>query len=84
VGEGWEDVNWDGVGHGTCINRELGTFVHLLYPGMVTVTGRWIVVWSWTHWALKPHTDQDTFQDGVSTIPRYFQILLVSYFVAQF
>jgi hypothetical protein len=36
----WEDVNWNGQGHRTCVNTELGTFCRLLYPGMVTVGGR--------------------------------------------
>jgi hypothetical protein len=35
VGESWEDVNWDNIGRHTCVNQELGTFCHLLYPGMV-------------------------------------------------
>jgi hypothetical protein len=35
----WEDVNWNDVGHRTCINPELGIFCRLLYPGMVTVGG---------------------------------------------
>jgi hypothetical protein len=28
----WEDLNWNGEGHRTCINTELGTFCRLLYP----------------------------------------------------
>jgi hypothetical protein len=36
----WEDLNWNGEGHRTCINTELGTFCRLLYPSMVTVGGR--------------------------------------------
>jgi hypothetical protein len=40
VGESWEDINWDSVGHWTCVNQELGTFCCLLYPGMVTVASR--------------------------------------------
>jgi hypothetical protein len=39
VGESWEDVNWDGEGHRTYVNLELGTLCHLLYPGMVIVAG---------------------------------------------
>jgi hypothetical protein len=35
VGESWEDVNWDGVGHHTSVIQELGTFSCLLYPGVV-------------------------------------------------
>jgi hypothetical protein len=65
MGESWEDVNCDGVGHQTCVNQELGTFYHLLYPGMVTVAGQQIDARSWTHWALKPYIDQGTYQDGV-------------------
>jgi hypothetical protein len=49
VGESWEDINWDGEGHRTCVNHELGTFCHLLYLGMVTIAGQWIVTCSWTH-----------------------------------
>jgi hypothetical protein len=40
VGESSEDINWDGVGHRTYINQELGTFYHLLYLGMVTADDR--------------------------------------------
>jgi hypothetical protein len=36
----WEDVNWNGQGHHTCVNMELGTFCRLLYPNMVPVAGR--------------------------------------------
>jgi hypothetical protein len=32
---------------------------------MVTVAGRQVGARSWTHWALKPYADQDTFDDGV-------------------
>jgi hypothetical protein len=46
VGESWEDINWDSVGHLTCINQELGTLCHLLYLGMVTVAGQRIAAWS--------------------------------------
>jgi hypothetical protein len=68
VGESWEDVNWDDEGHRTCVNHELGTFYHLLYPGMVTIAGKWIAARSWTHWALKPYADQGTFQDRVAKL----------------
>jgi hypothetical protein len=44
-----EDVNWNGQGHRTCVNTELGTFCRLLYPGMVPVGGRREVARSWTH-----------------------------------
>jgi hypothetical protein len=40
VGESWEDINWDGIGHRTCVNQELGMFCHLLYASMVTAVGR--------------------------------------------
>jgi hypothetical protein len=36
----WEDVNWDGEQHRTCINTELGTFCRLLYTSMVTAGGQ--------------------------------------------
>jgi outer membrane protein assembly factor BamA len=36
----WEDVNWNGEGHRSYINMELGTYCQLMYPGMVTVHGR--------------------------------------------
>jgi hypothetical protein len=39
VGESWEDVNQDSVGHRTCVNQERGTFCRLVYPGMVTAGG---------------------------------------------
>jgi hypothetical protein len=67
MGESWEEVDWDIEGHH--VNQELGMFCHLLYPGMVTVASRWIVERSWTQWALKPYTDQGSFQDAVAKIP---------------
>jgi hypothetical protein len=66
MGESRDDVNWDGIGHRTCINQELGMFCRLLYPGMVTVAGRQVAAQSWTHWAVKSYADQGTFQDGVA------------------
>jgi hypothetical protein len=30
----WDDINWNGQGHHTCVNTELGTFSRLLYPDM--------------------------------------------------
>jgi hypothetical protein len=39
VGGSWEDFSWEGEGHQTCVNEELGTFCHLLYPGIVTIAG---------------------------------------------
>jgi hypothetical protein len=49
VGESWEDINWDGVGHRTYINHELGTLCRLLYLGMVTTGDRRVATQSWTH-----------------------------------
>jgi hypothetical protein len=49
VGESSEVISWDGEGHWTCVNHELGMFYRLLYPGMVTVAGKRIVARSWTH-----------------------------------
>jgi hypothetical protein len=49
----WEDVNWNGQGHRSCINTELETFCQLLYPGMVPMGGEREVARSWTHYALK-------------------------------
>jgi hypothetical protein len=40
MGESREDINWDDIGHWTCINQELGMFYRLLDPGMVTVADR--------------------------------------------
>jgi hypothetical protein len=77
VGESWDDVNWDGEGHQTCINQELGTFCHILYPCMVTVVGRRIAARSCTHWVLKPSVDQGTFQD---TVARMFWVSLLAVF----
>jgi hypothetical protein len=68
VGESWEDVNWDGTGHRTCVNQELGTFVRLLYPGMVHDAGKRVAASSWTHWGLKNYRDQGTFQDAVANM----------------
>jgi hypothetical protein len=58
LGESWEDVNWDSEGYRT-VNQELGMFCCLLYPGMVTVAGRWIAAAArfWTQWVLKPYVD---------------------------
>jgi hypothetical protein len=36
----WEDLNWNGEGHRTCINTEVETSSRLLYPGMVAVGGQ--------------------------------------------
>jgi hypothetical protein len=33
----WEDINWNGLGHRTCVNTELGTFCRLLYPDVFPV-----------------------------------------------
>jgi hypothetical protein len=66
VGESRDDVNWDDIGHRTCINQELGTFCRLLYPGMVTVVGRQVAAQSLTHWEVKLYADQGTFQDRVA------------------
>jgi hypothetical protein len=68
MGESWEDVNWDGVEHRTCINQELGMFCHILYQGMVTAGGWWVAARSWTHWPLKLYADQGTFQEAVAKI----------------
>jgi hypothetical protein len=81
----WEDVNWDGEGHHTCINTELGTFCQLLYPGMVIVGGRQQVARTRDHWALKSYADQSTCQDGVVymfwvCLVDNFQILIALYY----
>jgi hypothetical protein len=78
----WEDVNWDGKGHRTCINMELGTFCWLLYPGMVTMGGQQQAARTWDHLALKLYADQGTCQDGVAhmflvSLVDNFQILIV-------
>jgi hypothetical protein len=84
----WEDVNWNGEGHRTCINMDLGTFCRLLYPGMVNVKGQRQVARSWDHWALKNYVDQGTCQDGVThmfwvSLVDNFQILIAFYFDMQ-
>jgi hypothetical protein len=40
VGESWEDVNWDDIGHRTYANQKLGLFCRLLYLGMVIIADR--------------------------------------------
>jgi hypothetical protein len=77
MGESWEDVNWDGVGHRTYVNEELGTFCCLLYPGMVTAGDRRVAAQSWTHWALNPYTDQGTIQDAV--VKKFLASLLATF-----
>jgi hypothetical protein len=84
----WEDANWDGEGHRTCTNTELGTFCRLLYPGMVTVGGQLQATRSWDHWALKMYADQGTCQDGVAhmfwvSLVDNFRILITFYFNMQ-
>jgi hypothetical protein len=84
----WENVNWNGEGHRTCINTELGTFCWLLYPSMVTVGGRLQATRSWSHWTLKPYADQGSCQDGVAhmfwvSLVDNFQILIALYFDMQ-
>jgi hypothetical protein len=64
----WEDVNWNGQGHRTYVNTELGTFCQLLYLDMVTMGGRQEAPCSWTHWVLKQYADQDSYQDGVANM----------------
>jgi hypothetical protein len=81
----WENINWSGEGHWTCINTELGTFCQLLYPDMVTVGGRRQAACSWTHWALKSYADQGFYQDGMThmiwvSLVDNFLILIVVYF----
>jgi hypothetical protein len=81
----WEDINWNGEGHHSCINTELETFCRLLYPGMVTVGGRRQAARSWSHWELKPYADQGSYQDGVAhmfwvSLVDNFQILIALYF----
>jgi hypothetical protein len=66
VGESWEDVNWDGVGHHTYFNQEQGTLCCPLYATMVTASSRRVAARSWTHWGLKSYVDQGTFQDAVA------------------
>jgi hypothetical protein len=53
----WEDIKWDGEGHHTCINMELGTYCRLLYPDMVIMDGRRQAVHSCDHWVLKQYTN---------------------------
>jgi hypothetical protein len=79
----WEDVNWNGDGHHTCINMELGTYCQLLYLGMVTVGGRRQAAHSWSHWVLRPYADQGSCQDGVAhmfwvSLVDKFQILIAT------
>jgi hypothetical protein len=51
VGErSWEDVNYNGQGHRTCVNMELVMFFQLLYPDMVHVGAQRVATCSWTHW----------------------------------
>jgi hypothetical protein len=69
VDESWEDVNWDGVGHRTYINQEMGTFCRLLYLGMVTpghLSGR---------------GGEDVLGESASYILKFY---FFSFFVAQF
>jgi hypothetical protein len=49
----WEDVNWNGRGHRTCVVMELGTFYRLLYP-------------TWFTWAVdeKMHASGSTGRSG--------------------
>jgi hypothetical protein len=68
VGQSWEDINWDGEGHRTYVNHELGTFYRLLYLGMVTVASKRIAARSWTHWALKAYADQGPFTEIENTM----------------
>jgi hypothetical protein len=53
----WEDVNWNGQGHRSCVNMELWTFCWLLCPDIVVVGGQREAVCSWTHWELRQYTD---------------------------
>ena len=61
----WLEVNWDGTGHRTPVNTELGTICRYCYPGMVSVGGRQVAAHSWSHWGLKQYADQGSFQEAV-------------------
>jgi hypothetical protein len=81
----WEDINWNGKRHRTCINTELGTFYRLLHPDMVTVGGQRQAARSWTHWALISYADHGSYQDGVAymfwvSLIDSFLILIALYF----
>jgi hypothetical protein len=66
VGErSWEDVNYNGQGHRTCVNMELVMFFQLLYLDMVHVGAQRVATCSWTHWVLRKYADQGSFQDAV-------------------
>jgi hypothetical protein len=85
----WKDINWNGQGHRSCANMELGTFCQLLYPDMVHVGDRWEVAHSWTHWALRQYVDQGSFQNVVKkmfwvSLVDKFQILFVFIFTCEF
>jgi hypothetical protein len=40
MGDCWEDVNWEGEGHRTCVIQELGTLCRLLYLGIFTIASK--------------------------------------------
>jgi hypothetical protein len=61
----WKDVDWDGHGHRSIINTDLGTICHYMYPGMVSVIDLMRAAGSWDDWGCKTYADQGSCQDAV-------------------
>jgi hypothetical protein len=61
----WKDADWDGRGHHSIINTNLGTICHYMYPGMVSMGSLMRVARSWDDWGRKTYTDLGSCQDAV-------------------
>jgi hypothetical protein len=61
----WKDADWDGRGHRSIINTDLGTIYHYMYPGMVSVGGLMRAACSWDNWGHKTYADQCSHQDAI-------------------
>jgi hypothetical protein len=85
----WEDINWNGQRHRSCVNTELGTFCRLLCSGMVPAGDRQEGARLWTHWTLRQYADCGSFHDvmkkmfAVSLVDK-FEILIVFTFTCEY
>jgi hypothetical protein len=63
--QGLEDIDWDGCGHRSIINTNLGIICHYMYPDMVSVGGLMRAACFWDDWGCKTYVDQGSYQDAV-------------------
>jgi hypothetical protein len=61
----YKDVDWDGHGHHSIINTDLGTICRYMYPGMVSVGGLMRAAHCRDNWGCKTYADQGSCHDAV-------------------